>query len=73
MKPALILTAVFVPLMVVYMAFLAQRDQKLFDRYESIQQVEQRPKVDLRALTPKEQFCKSRAGSRHWHPDCNVE
>ena len=53
MKSVLILTAAFVPLMVVYMTFLAQRDQKLFDRYESIQQVEQRPKVDLRALTPK--------------------
>jgi hypothetical protein len=70
MKPALILTAVFVPLMVVYMAFLAQRDQKLFDRYDSVQQLEQRPQS---TFTPTEQFCKSRAGSRHWHPDCNVE
>jgi hypothetical protein len=70
MKPALILTAVFVPLMMVYMAFLAQRDQKLFDRYDSVQQLEQRPQS---TFTPTEQFCKSRVGSRHWHPDCNVE
>jgi hypothetical protein len=55
---------------VVYMAFLAQRDQKLFDRYDSVQQLEQRPQS---TFTPTEQFCKSRVGSRHWHPDCNVE
>ena len=70
MKPALILTAAFIPLMIAYMAFLAQRDQKLFERYELIQQVEQRPRVDLKSFTPKEQFCKSQAG---WHSDCNVE
>ena len=70
MKSVLILTAAFIPLMVVYMAFLAQRDQKLFDRYESIQQVEQRPKVDLRALTPKEVYCSQLPQP---HPDCTVE
>jgi hypothetical protein len=67
---SIILTAAFVPLMVVYMTFLAQRDQKLFDRYESIQQVEQRPKVDLRALTPKEVYCSQLPQP---HPDCTVE
>ena len=33
MKSALILTAVFIPLMIAYLAFLAQRDQKMFDAY----------------------------------------
>ena len=43
MKPALILTAVFIPLMIAYMAFLAQRDQKLFEAYNQ--------------PTPKEVYC----------------
>ena len=43
MKSTLILTAVFIPLMIAYMAFLAQRDQKLFDVYNQ--------------PTPKEVYC----------------
>ena len=43
MKPALILTAVFIPLMIAYMAFLAQRDRKLFEAYNQ--------------PTPKEVYC----------------
>jgi len=33
MKSVLILTVVFIPLMIAYLAFLAQRDQKMFDAY----------------------------------------
>ena len=40
-----------------YNAFLAQRDQKMFDAYYG-------------NLTPKEKFCQQQAG---WHPDCNLE
>jgi len=36
MKSALILTAVFIPLMIAYLAFLAQRDRKMFDAYNQI-------------------------------------
>jgi hypothetical protein len=45
MKSALILTAVFIPLMIAYMAFLAQRDQKLFDAYNQ--------------TTAQERYCRS--------------
>jgi hypothetical protein len=43
MKPALILTVAFIPLMIAYMAFLAQRDRKLFEAYNQ--------------PTPKEVYC----------------
>jgi len=43
MKSALILTAVFIPLMIAYLAFLAQRDQKMFDAYNQ--------------ATSKERYC----------------
>ena len=59
MKPAILLTAVFIPLMIAYLAFLAQRDQKLFDAYEAI-------KIE----TAKEQYCSQ---VEVWHPDCKIE
>jgi len=43
MKPVLILTAVIILLMVAYLTFLAQRDQKLFEAYNQ--------------PTPKEVYC----------------
>lgn len=45
MKSALVMTVVFIPLMIAYMAFLAQRDQKLFDAYNQ--------------TTPHERYCRS--------------
>jgi hypothetical protein len=68
MKPKYFLVGfVAVAVIIGWNVFLAQRDQKLFDAYDTVERLQQGPQS---TLTPKEVYCSQLPQP---HPDCTVE